>query len=396
MSVDVLETPAFVIDKRGLDANVGGLADALERLWPNYSIGYSVKTNSLAWMLGHLKELGCKAEVVSGDEYDLARLAGYGPADIIYNGPVKGRHQFDECVRAGGIVNLDAQRELAWVENLAMQGESIEVGLRVNFDIDALMPEDIGCAPYGTRFGFSMEKGGLDEAFARLAKLDNVRVAGLHMHSTSKTRSVEVYRILSRKAVEVARTHQLDLGYIDIGGGFFGGLPWKPSFVDYVGAISEELGEYFSPNETALIVEPGSALVASPISFVVEVVDVKDVARSRVVTLDGSRINIDPLHIKSSYFYHLELGGVERPAHPCQVVAGFTCMETDRVMVLEDEPELTVGDRIVFEKVGSYTMTLNPLFISYFPSVYVADGEHFEKVREHWTAQDIYGIGSEV
>ena len=70
-------------------------------------MGYSVKTNSLPWLLNHLRKEGFYAEVVSAEEYDLARRLGYDSEKIIYNGPIKDRSVFEQVIKDGGIVNLD-------------------------------------------------------------------------------------------------------------------------------------------------------------------------------------------------------------------------------------------------------------------------------------------------
>lgn len=71
-----------------------------------------------------------------------------------------------------------------------------------------------------------------------------------------------------------------------------------------------------------------------------------------------------------------------------QIVVGFTCLEYDNIMVLENHQEVFVGDRFRFDKLGAYTLTLSPLFISYFPAVYVLnEDETVLCVRERWTAK---------
>lgn len=385
-------TPAFVIDQKELDANIDGLREALDMYWPRHQIGYSVKTNSLPWLLSYMKKKLCRAEVVSSDEYAWAKCAGFLDSEIIFNGPVKGRAELESCIIAGGIANLDAQRELDWLEELGRSGIACRVGLRVNFDVESEVPGQIGYEQDGTRFGFSVEKGGLKKAIDRIAEMENVRLSGLHMHSTSKTRSVDVYRSLAWKAVEIAEEYELDLDYVDIGGGFFGGLPEKPSFKDYIKAIAEELSLKFDRESVTLVVEPGAAIIASPVRFISTVVDVKDLIKARHVIVDGSRSNIDPLHSKSGYSFRLLTEGA--PFSSRQMISGFTCMESDRLMEIEGKPELAVGDRIVFERVGSYTMTLNPLFISWFPAVYVDDGASLICVRKRWVSEELFGIGN--
>lgn len=66
---------------------------------------------------------------------------------------------------------------------------------------------------------------------------------------------------------------------------------------------------------------------------------------------------------KKSYFYHIEYEDSEekRIQQKKQVISGFTCMENDRLFELTDGPELQTGDRIVYEKVGAYTLCLAPL-----------------------------------
>ena len=61
-------------------------------------------------------------------------------------------------------------------------------------------------------------------------------------------------------------------------------------------------------------------------------------------------------------------------------------MEYDRLFPIEDGPALVPGDRIVYETAGGYTICLSPLFIHYFPAVYVEkeDGSFFT-AREPWT-----------
>lgn len=102
------------------------------------------------------------------------------------------------------------------------------------------------------------------------------------------------------------------MDYIDIGGGFFGGLVNKPQFDDYLSLIESILSDCFDSNKTTLIIEPGMAVVGAPISYVSTVIDVKDTEYNRFVITDGSRTSIDPLMTKSSYFYECSRKGFSR------------------------------------------------------------------------------------
>ena len=58
-------------------------------------------------------------------------------------------------------------------------------------------------------------------------------------------------------------------------------------------------------------------------------------------------------------------------------------MEDDRLMTLHDQPALSVGDRVVFYKVGGYTMSFQPtLFIEPPPPVYARTADRLIQVRQ--------------
>ena len=60
----------------------------------------------------------------------------------------------------------------------------------------------------------------------------------------------------------------------------------------------------------------------------------------------------------------------------------------DSSSATDNSPELFPGDRIVYENVGGYTMSLNPLFIQYFPAVYIKRNDSLIQVRRKWTPED--------
>lgn len=377
-----LKTPYFMIKEKELKDNIENLHKALKETWGNYIIGYSCKTNSLPWILKFMQNNDCYAEVVSDSEYELARKIGFNTNEIIFNGPNKGKDKFINAINNGSIVNIDSNREIQWIKEQKFDNE-IFVGIRVNFDLDKECPNETSYGKEGSRFGFSFENGSLESAINQLNNIDNVRVVGIHIHYTAKTRSLGVYKVLAQKACEISKLFDYELKYIDIGGGFFGGVPNKPSYYEYMSLISSELLKEFDKNKTKLIIEPGSAIIGSPIDFICTVVDVKDTFAKRIVTVNGSRNDIDPFFKKENYFYSIKSKN-ERIVQE-QIICGYTCLDYDRIFKLENSSELCIGDELIFNKVGAYTMSLSPLFIEYFPDVYVEkiDGT-VECVRKRW------------
>ena len=375
-----MNTPYYVIRKNTLDGLMADLKESLDKHWNNYVLGYSFKTNSLPRVIRYMQQAGYYAETVSADEYELAIKCGYG-SKIIYNGPVKTKETFLDALSKGCIVNIDSEREIRWLDDFP---GNASVGLRVNFDLEEYCPGESQMGDEGGRFGFSYETGGLESAINELNK-KSVRIAGLHLHCSSKTRSVGIYKAIARICCEIVQKYRIELEYLDIGGGFFGGVPGKPTFDDYFREVSQILQTVFEAERTKLIVEPGMSLIGASVDYVTSVIDVKRTNRNTFITIDGSRTNVDPLMRKTGYTYGIEYGSDDRKPVEKQVVCGFTCMEADRLMTLYDTAELREGDRIIFRKVGAYTLCLTPLFIEMFPDVYVEDDGVFENVRSRWT-----------
>ena len=132
--------------------------------------------------------------------------------------------------------------------------------------------------------------------------------------------------------------------------------------------------------------EPGAALIASPVSYVCKVIGTKDIKNVRLVYTDGSIKHIAPQMNAVKFAYTIKSSSPNRLRR--QVITGSTCIEMDRFLDLQDELELKEGDEIVIHNVGAYTMSLAPLFIEYFPSVIVEDGNHHLVVREQWTTKE--------
>lgn len=381
-----IKTPYFIINENELKSNIEGLHSALKKYWENYIIGYSCKTNSLPWIINFMKLNNCYAEVVSDFEYDLVKKIGYDEKSIVFNGPNKGKDKLIHALKEGSIVNIDSSREIEWLKNIKLDTE-VRVGVRINFDLDKQCPNETSFGREGSRFGFSFENGALEQAIKDINSIENLKVNGVHIHYTAKTRSLNVYKVLAQKVCEISKFFDYELEYIDIGGGFFGGVPNKPTYDDYISVISTELSKVFNYKNTKLIVEPGSAIIGSPVDFICEVVDIKDTFAKRIVTVNGSRNNIDPLMIKTSYFHSIE--SESKNIIQEQVICGYTCLDYDRILKLENNKELKRGDKIIFNKVGAYTMSLSPLFIEYFPAVYVErENGEIECVRNRWTVDE--------
>ncbi len=386
-----LKTPCYVIDADCFKKNLRMFHEAFSKKWYGaLKIGYSIKTNHDQSFLQMARKQGMLAEAVSDDEYKAAILAGYTSESIIYNGPQKSGQLLEKVLQDGGIINIDNAEELKVIEKIKCQSGRItaQIGLRVNFDLEKACPGETSAGNQVSRFGFCFENGEFAEAVKRL-RLLGIEISGLHLHYSTKTRSEKIFQELAHMAVVLINKFNLqdEIKFIDIGGGFFLGDDFfskgKPSLDTYATVIVKELTKGISSQKVTLILEPGSALLATAVTYITKIINERMVRGVKVLTVDGSKLHINPFMFHRNVLYDVKYSGiVERKNYPEQIICGATCMENDRFDFLNCQKELFMGDMIRCKCVGAYTMGFNNCFINLPPYVYLKENEKIKLVRE--------------
>ena len=383
-----LQTPLFIFNEDELKSCIRKFKTALNKEFKNNIIGYSLKTNSLPYCLKVAKENGCYAEVVSYHEYQLAINIGFTKEHIIYNGPLKSKKTFLDAIQHNAIVNIETWREIDWLNELP-KNKIYEIGIRINIDSSNISQEDAFSKNDDSRFGFSFDSGDLEKAIKLIQTKPYIKLVGIHSHKEPKTRSVHFYQKVVEYVIHIIKKLQLNLKYWDLGGGFFGPMPNKPTFNEYTKSIYKELKK-INGEEYNIIVEPGNALISSSFTYICSVIDIKEHDSNIYITTDGTRNDIDPFFRKNNYFKSFIYTHKETTCTQDQIIGGLTCLEYDRLFTLpKNSRTINIGDKIIFDRVGSYTMALTPLFIHYFPIVYLkTNTREFRIIREEWDTKE--------
>ena len=129
-------TPFYIFDEKGFVENYKKLEETFQKVYPNYHICYSYKTNYTPFVCNLVKKLGGWAEVVSDMEYSLAKKLGYKNSQIVYNGPSKGDEMYEHLMN-DGILNIDSLDEAKQVVAFcaAHPKKQFTIGLRINMDL---------------------------------------------------------------------------------------------------------------------------------------------------------------------------------------------------------------------------------------------------------------------
>lgn len=368
----------YLLDSAQFKKNFNELKESFLKIYPNFNIAYSYKTNYTPKLCRIIDDLGGYAEVVSDMEMEIALRVGVEPKNIIWNGPYKNAKKVEQLLLLGGTVNLDSVCEFDIVRNVSEKypNHQLSVGLRCNFEVgDGVV----------SRFGFDVEGEEFRQALELVKVLPNVKLAGLQCHFA--TRNLATWRPRAKGMLQLLDSLNIVPERIDLGGGLFGKMHESlkvqfdspiPTYEEYAKAVAPLFAEHFAAmnKKPQLIIEPGSALVGDCMYFVSKVVNIKNVRGKNIATLLGSIYNINPtLNKKNPPIEVVHMGEGEQVEYSDLDFGGFTCIESD-YLYRHYSGLLAKGDVVIFGNVGSYSIVLKPPFIlPNFPVIDVSEGE---------------------
>jgi len=362
----------YVFSGQILKDNYTAFSSSLKEAYNNSCVAYAVKANYMPEIIRNISQLNGMAEVVSGFEYDAARMFLDG-RDIIFNGPVKSEVDISKAIYEGATVNLDSWYQIDAIKKISEKFSSIELGVRYN---STKVFSDC-------RFGFNYENGDLARAVETLNSIDNVTITSLHSHYSSFDKSPAFFERRARKSIEIHRSLGLaDLHTINIGGGFMGKLPEallkqlgnvNYSFESYAKVLGQCFRDAYRQNGPRLIIEPGVSLVANAMKLVAKVLEIKEMHGRCYAVVDTSINVLNPTRSKVtpslSLFSRCESSGDEKE----YMLVGNTCMEFD-ILVKSFKGMLSTGDFVVFDNRGAYSNNFTPAFIMPPPGIITTDG----------------------
>lgn len=356
----------YILDIKQLKENFKELQDAFRKIYAESYIAYSYKTNYIPKVCNAINDLGGYAEIVSDMEYEIAKRIGVDPCKIIFNGPYKNKSAVKELMLSGGIVNIDSTAETENIEEIVQQHPEkiFNLGIRCNFDIgDEVV----------SRFGFDVHSSEFANTIHRLRAYSNINFISVQCHFADRT--IETWASRTKKMLNLI---DIEIPFvpeiIDLGGGLYGKMPDSlksqfksniPSYQEYANTVAKKFAERFSGSDKKpkLFIEPGSALVGDIMKFACKVESIKNIRGKDIATVLGSIYNINPtLNKKNPPLSVYASDATERKHYSALDFGGYTCIESD-YLYRGFNGELGVGDYVVFENVGSYSIVLKPPFI---------------------------------
>jgi diaminopimelate decarboxylase len=313
--------------------------------------------NILKWM----KEIGASLDCVSINEVMLGLKAGFEPANILYTPNCVDFEEIEAAKDLGVNINIDNISTLEQFGNKF--GSSYPVCIRLNPHIMAGGNYKISTGHVDSKFGISIHQ---IRHIERVVKTTKLHVNGLHMHSGSEIKDVNVFIQGLEIMFETAR-HFDQLEFIDLGSGFK--VPYQKDEPETdVNQLGERVAEAFHAYEKEtgkkfqVWFEPGKYLVSEAGYFVVKANVIKQTTATVFVGVNsGFNHLIRPMFYES---YH-RIENITNPKGPERIytVVGNIC-ETDTFAWDRKINEVREGDYLVFYNAGAYGFEMSSNFNS--------------------------------
>jgi diaminopimelate decarboxylase len=365
-------TPLYVYDASIIERNYQRLMKAFSN--SNVEIHYACKALTNINILKLMKKIGAGLDTVSIQEVQLGLKAGFLPQEIMYTPNCVGIEEIDKAVGFGVKINIDNISILEQFGN--KYGDTYPICIRINPHIMAGGNTKISTGHIDSKFGISVYQL---RHIERVVQSTNLKVEGLHMHTGSDIKDVDVFLRGAELLLDAAKSFK-DLSYLDFGSGFkvkYYSNDIATNIEELGGKISERFNEFCKEygKELKLIFEPGKFLVSESGYLFVKVNVIKQTMSTVFAGVDsGQNHLIRPMFYDA---YH-QINNVSNPNGKTRIytVVGYIC-ETDTFGWDRKLSEVHEGDILCIHNAGAYGFSMSSNYNSrYRPAeVLVKDGK---------------------
>uniref|UniRef100_A0A667WJ29 ornithine decarboxylase n=1 Tax=Myripristis murdjan TaxID=586833 RepID=A0A667WJ29_9TELE len=322
---------------------------------PRVTPFYAVKCNTTPAVIRTLSALGTGFDCASKAEIELVLSLGATPDRIIYAHTTKPEAHI-KYARARGVhmMTFDNQDELT---KIARCHPSAKLVLRITVDDSSSLRR------LNLKFGARPAAAG---GLLRRAGELGLDVVGVSFHVGCMCSDSRAYRRAIADARHVFNTMGFQMSLLDIGGGFPGSDNFPLKFEEIAECINVALDEFFPPDcGVQIIAEPGRYFMETAFTLAVNVF-------AKTVTMeDAAEHNEGDPDIVMMYYVNDGLYGSLRffINHPefgerryRSVIWGPTCDSMDRLTDSCLLPELQVGEWLLMDATGAYTLSVSSNF----------------------------------
>ncbi len=373
-------TPFYLLDKNEALRRVQQIKNYLPK---NARLCYAIKAN--AFLTDFLKDEDILFEVCSPGELSICEKIGLNPKKIIFSGVVK---TLEDVKRAYSLnvntITLESKTHFDYLLKTVKETK--------NSHEQSVILRLTG----GNQFGMSAKD--LTELIGKIKEVPSVKIRGIHFFTGTqkKIKTIqEEIKYIEEYCTKLKSQFDLQNLEIEYGAGlpyeYFSGKDEKNNF-----STIEDFSKLIENSKFDYVIELGRYIASPCAKYVTKIVDIKGDEKGYYCLIDGG-IN----HI--NYFGQMMGMKLPKVEHIAQVsafsniqdytVAGSLCTTADIVLRKLALTSPAIGDLLVFDDIGAYSITEGIyLFLSHpLPLVLCKAGEKLTVLRK---SQETYILNS--
>jgi diaminopimelate decarboxylase len=352
-------TPLYVYHAEKIKEQYNKLQSAFKDC--NSRFFYACKALTNINILKYVESLGCSLDCVSINEVKLGLKAGFPPDRILFTPNCVDFEEIVEGKNFGVNLNID---NISILEKFGTRfGGSYPICIRFNPHIMGGGNYKISTGHIDSKFGISIHQ---KRHIERIVKSTNLLIHGIHMHTGSDIKDVNVFLQGLEVMFELAQ-HFPDLQYVDLGSGFK--VPYREGDVQTdIELLGRKVAEAFKTFEQdtnkkiQVWFEPGKYLVSECGYLVVKANVIKQTTATVFVGVNsGFNHLIRPMFYES--YHRIENISNPHASERIYTVVGNIC-ETDTFAWDRQITEVREGDFLVFYNAGAYGFEMSSNFNS--------------------------------
>ena len=372
-------SPFYLLNKN--DA-LNRIAEIKKRLPQNAKLCYAIKAN--AFLTDFLKDQDILFEVCSPGELSICEKIGLSPDKIVFSGVVK------------------TAEDVKRAYSLKVNTITLESPAHCNYLIEAAQEKNqheqnvILRLTGGNQFGMS-EKD-LADCITKIQKQPSIKIRGIHFFTGTQKKFKTIEEEISF-IENYCKKLQADFGLENIEIEYGPGLPYE-YFSDQNEKSNysalEDFSNLIKTSDFNYVIELGRYIASPCGKYVTKIMDVKGDDKNKYCIIDGG-IN----HIN----YYGQMMGMRIPKleHIAKnkstaesenyTIAGSLCTTADIVLRQLPLKSPSIGDLLVFDDIGAYSITEGIyLFLSHpLPLVLCDDGQSITVLRK---SEETYKLNS--
>ena len=395
-------TPAYVYSKATLLHHYRQIAKAFSPI--SATVCYSIKSCGNINLCKILADEGCGFDVTSGGELFRALQAGGDPKKIIYAGVGKTDQEIIDGINAGiAAFNLESEAEIENIDRVAgLIGKKAIGAIRINPDVDPKTHIKTTTGKKETKFGVDIERA--ERVFEQYRNLQNLRIAGVHIHIGSPVYEIQPYVDAVKKIIDLIdrlteRGHKIE--WFDMGGGFAVNYE-NPHQAFPVTEHAKVLIPLLQGKPYHVALEPGRYIAGNSGILLTQVLYRKMGGEKKFVIVDAGMNDLIRPTLYESY-HHIwpvkpEPANVapERSRDFVPIngetvdVVGPICESGDYLAKNRPLPITKRGDLLAVFTAGAYGFSMSSNYNNRprVPEVLV-DGDHYKIIRRRETLEDL-------